>query len=296
MQRRSFLKTSSLALVGAGGIKSAPLKGKKKKGQSNLTLSLNAYSFNKPLLDGSMSLEELFLFAKKVGFAAVDLTAYYIPGYPKVPEDEILFKIKKMAFGMGMAISGTGVRNDFTHSDAEQLTNEINHVKEWTVAAAKLGAPHIRVFDGRGTPAGNARSNMKRQVINMFRKCANYASEYGVTVGFQNHNNFIKTTPDILEVMEAVESEWFGLMLDIGSVVGSDPYQDIEKLMPYAVSWQVKENVLTGNGSTPTDFKKLMSIIRQHQYQGYFPLETLGDGDPKKKVRKLYQKITELIG
>ena len=71
--------------------------------------------------------------------------------------------------------------------------------------------------------------------------------------------------------------------------------RDIEKLLPYVITWQVKENVRTKNGTSPTDFTKLMEIVREHHYSGYFPLETLGEGDPKKKVTKLYRKVTKLM-
>lgn len=295
MERRTFLKSSSIAVAGVGGLKTMQLNRNKPKETISFSHSLNAYSFNKQLLEGSMSLQELFRYAKLTGFAAVDLTAYYIAGYPELPDDDILYGIKKMAYGMGMAISGTGVRNDFTVSDAGQLTNELNLVKEWIIAATKMGAPHIRVFAGRGTPAENDRPNVKIQVIQAMQECADFASDFGVTVGFQNHNDAIKTTSDIIEVLESVKSDWFGLMLDIGSIVGSDPYGDIQRLIPYATSWQVKENILSGSKLIPTDFEKLIQIVQLHRYQGYFPLETLGEGNPRKKVRKLYQNVTRAM-
>jgi hypothetical protein len=54
---------------------------------------------------------------RSVGFEGVDITGYYLKGYPVVPDDEYLFKVKRMALRLGLEISGTGVRNDFTISD-----------------------------------------------------------------------------------------------------------------------------------------------------------------------------------
>lgn len=292
MLRRSFLKTSSVALVGMGGIQTIHVENRGKD-QINPTLSLNAYSFNKPLLNGEMGLDELFLFAVQTGFKAVDLTAYYIPGYPEVPEDEVLFGIKKMAFRLGLSISGTGVRNDFTVPDARELDDHINLVKNWIVAASRLGAPLVRVFVGRQSPAGISRDAIKTQVIRAFRECSDFAAEYGVMVAFQNHNDFIKSTAEVLEIVKAVDSEWFGLMLDIGSIPGPDPYVDIAQLIPYAITWQVKEKVMTAHGAVSTDFAKLIQIVTRHQYHGYFPLETLGEGNPRKKVKALFQAVTK---
>jgi sugar phosphate isomerase/epimerase len=291
MYRRTFLKTSSLACL--SGIAKPGLPGKVYDGKISPALCLNAYSFNRMLLNDEMSLKELFLFAAQTGFVGVDLTAYYIPDYPEVPEDKILFGIKRMAFRHGLAITGTGVRNDFTLDDPEQRTKQIDLVKNWIVAAAKLGAPYVRVFAGRESPQGHTREEIKSWIKEAFRECADFASSYGVMVAFQNHNDFIVTTEDIIDIMENVHSDWFGLMLDIGSLPSIDPYREIEELIPYAVTWQVKEQVKTNDSSVPTDFGKLMHIVDKQKYQGFFPLETLGEGNPRIKIQALYKQVME---
>ena len=291
MYRRTFLKTSSLACM--AGFAKPEKPGMGEDGKIRPAISLNAYSFNRMLLDNKMSLKELFQFTAETGFMGVDLTAYYIPGYPEVPEDKTLFDIKRMALLQGLALTGTGVRNDFPSADPEIRAKEIDLVKNWIVAAAKLGAPYVRVFAGGDSPEGHTRDEIKSWVIDALQECADFASSYGVMVTFQNHNDFIVATEDIIDIMERINSEWFGLMLDIGSLPVPDPYKDIEKLIRYAVTWQVKENVTTNEGSVPTDFARLMKIVNENNYQGFFPLETLGEGDPRKKVPVLYKQVTE---
>jgi hypothetical protein len=88
-----------------------------------------------------------------------------------------------------------------------------------------------------------------------------------------------------------VNSEWLGLNLDIGSFRQSDPYEEIEKSVQYAVTWQLKENVWIDGKETPTDFVKLLRIIRESGYRGYLPVETLGAGDPYKKIPALLDEI-----
>jgi sugar phosphate isomerase/epimerase len=294
MKRRSFIKTSSAALVGAGTL-GRPNEEIRILSTYCPTLSLNAYSFNEALLDGSMSLEQLFLFAAETGFAAVDLTAYYIPGYPAAPSDELIYEIKRKAFRKGISFSGTGVRNDFTLKDPEKLDQQIEHVKEWIIAASKLGAPNIRVFDGKSTAGGRAADPIRKQVVDAFRECAVFGSKYGVNVAFQNHHDFTVNTADIIDIIKRVDFDWFGLMLDTGSVSGADPYLEIEKLIPYAVSWQLKEKIRVDGESVPVDIPKLMSIIHKGGYQGFLPLETLGEGDPKEKVQHLFREVSKYL-
>jgi len=260
-----------------------------------VSLSLNAYSFNRQLRAGEMSLEQLFRFAKDTGFQGVDLTAYYIPGYPEVPGDEVLYSIKKMAFRLGLALTGTGVRNNFTLADPERRKQERQLVKNWIVGAAKLGVPHVRIFDGTARPEGYSREAITAWVIADMKACASYGEEYGVMVSYQNHNNFTSNAQQVVGIMEQIDSHWFGLMLDIGSLPEGDVYQEIERLIPYATTWQIKELVETGGKKIRTDFKKLMQIIHRSGYRGYLPLETLGAGDPYQKVKALFQEVNDLL-
>jgi hypothetical protein len=47
--------------------------------KGNLKISLNAFSFDKPLRAGTMTLDDLLEYCAKTGFDGVDLTGYYFP-------------------------------------------------------------------------------------------------------------------------------------------------------------------------------------------------------------------------
>src|SRR6185295_3759193 len=115
---------------------------------NGLKTSLNAYSFNASFVNGSMTIEDMIAFCAANGFDGVDITGYYFKGYPQVPADEYLFNIKRKAFGLGIEISGTGVRNDFTIADKSKREQEVALVKNWIEVAAKIGAPVVRIFAG----------------------------------------------------------------------------------------------------------------------------------------------------
>jgi hypothetical protein len=61
------------------------------------------------------------------------------------------------------------------------------------------------------------------------------------------------------------------------------------------VTWQIKENVWIDGKETPTDFVKLFRIIKKSGYRGYLPIETLGAGDPYKKVPALLENVLKAI-
>ena len=298
MDRRRFL-TRSASLVAAASIPEAVVPatvGVKRESGVKLKLALNAYSFDAPLRQGRMTLEDVVHLCARHGVDALDATAYYFPGYPQVPPDESIYDFKRTAFVNGVAISGTGVRNDFATADAAARNNDVQMVKNWIVVASKLGAPVIRVFSGSARPSGYSFDEALAWMVADFKECAAFGEQHGVVVALQQHNDFLKTAAETIRVIEAVGSDWFACILDIGSLRSGDPYAEIEKLVPYAVSWQIKEYVGRYGKEEATDLAKIKAIIDRAGYRGYVPLEALGAGDPQVKVAKFLEKIRRVFG
>jgi sugar phosphate isomerase/epimerase len=293
IDRRKFLGRSA-GLVAAAAIP-APARVARESGVK-LKLGLNAYSFDRPLREGSMTLADAVLFCAQHGVDALDPTGYYFPGYPKIPADEYIYNLKRTAFVNGVAISGTGVRNNFAVADVAARNNDVRMVKDWIVVASKLGAPVIRVFSGGAPPTGQSFDETLKWMVADFKECAAFGQQHGVMVALQQHNDFLKTAAETIRVIDAVGSDWFGCILDIGSLRSGDPYAEIEKLVPYAVSWQIKENVGRDGKDEPTDLAKIKAIIDRSGYRGYVPFEALGGGDPRVKVATFLEKIRQAFG
>lgn len=265
-------------------------------GNSKLKMSLNAFSFNDLLMDKTMSLDDLLEICAEMGFGGIDITAYYFPGYPKVPDDNYLYHIKRKAFRLGLDITGTGVRNDFTEPDKNKRADHVTLVKNWVDAAAKLGAPVLRIFAGTQSPKGYTRSQILEWMIHDVEDCVSYGKQKGVIVAIQNHNDFIQTADEANEFIEKINSEWFGLILDTGSYRVHDPYDEIAKSAKYAVNWQIKEHVFVNGAEVAADIPRLIKIVKAAGYRGYIPIETLGPGDPKPKVTALFNQVLKAIG
>ncbi len=260
-------------------------------GRSRVRIGLNSYSFNEPLRAGSMTLSDVVRFCAEHRIGGLDATGYYFPGYPKTPPADYVRALKREAFVNGVTIFGTGVRNDFSVADAAARANDVRMVKEWIEVAAALGASVIRVFSGRTVPAGYSFDQTLAWMVSDFKECAEHGRRHGVVVGLQNHNDFLKTADETIRVAKGVNSEWFGVILDVGSLRQGDPYGEIEKLAPYAVSWQLKEKVGYGAKEAPTDLRRVKAIVDKAGYRGFLPIETLGPGDAKVKVAKFLEQV-----
>lgn len=298
--RRTFLKTavagvpfvaavtgpSVVAVAGAGPAK-----------QSHIRLSCNLYSFNEPLMSGQMTLDQVLTFCAELGFDAVDPTGYYFPNYPALPDDRYVYQIKRNAFRLGLDISGTGVRNDFTLPDPTRRKAEVELVRKWVGVAARLGAPVLRVFAGTGKelPTGYNREEVTGWVIDAVRECVNYGAKEGVMIVLQNHADFIQNADQLLQLVRGVNSEWLAVNLDVGSFKTGDPYAQIAQAAPHAATWQIKENLFVDGQEVETDLSRIMRIVRESGYRGYLPIETLGKGDPREKVPVFYEKVKKAM-
>jgi sugar phosphate isomerase/epimerase len=315
LPRRDFLAGSAallpLALAPAAlAAGPAPIR---RAGGAFLKTSLNAYSFSDLLLANQkdprqgLDLFRLCDYCAEQGFEAIDPTGYFFRGYPAAPDDAYLYAFKRHAFDRGLAISGTGVRNDFTAADPAVRREGILRVKAWVGVAAKLGAPVLRVFVDCQQPfktwqaaSGNApRERVEDWIVAAVRECAEHAAGHGVILGLQNHGDFVATGAQHLRLLERVDHSWVGAIVDTGKYVTEDPYADIALVTPHAVNWQVKESPWGRADKPPTDLRRLVGIIRRGGYRGYLPIETLPTGrkeyDPYALVARFHADLRAAI-
>ncbi len=297
MQRRSFLFQSA-AILAAASVARATGKVARRRG-TRLKLGLNAYSFNRELMSGEMTMDEVIDFCAEHSIDGVDMTGYYFAGYPEVPSDEVIYNLKRKAFLNGVTISGTGVRNDFALTDASSRKGQIGLVKGWVDVTAKLGADVLRVFSGRQVAEGSTFDKTLEWMVPAFQECAEYAGERGVILGLQHHDDFLKTADETIRLVDAVGSEWFSVVLDVGSLRVHDVYEEIEKLVPYAATWQVKEEVWYGEKAVPIDLPRLKGVIDKAGYRGFLPFEALGRDASvearKKTVARFLGQVREVF-
>ena len=281
-----------------GGMAAAALEGAtggevKRRAGSRIKIGLNAYSFNRPLMAGTMTIPDVIDYCAQQEIDGVDLTGYYFKGYPNAPSDEVIYSIKRAAFLNGVTITGTGVRNDFALTDPSSRRGHIQLVKDWVDVAAKLGSDMVRVFSGREHPKGYTFEQVLEWMVPAFQECAEYGAKRGVIVGLQHHDDFLKTAEQTIRVVDLVKSEWFSVILDVGSLRQGDPYAEIEKLLPYASNWQVKEHVWYGTKKVEIDLPRIRKIIDKVGYRGFTPIEALGEGDPRAIVTAFLGKVRQ---
>ncbi len=289
--RRNILKGLGLMplMLTTSWIKGKPITISKPR----VRFSVNAYSFNDELRNGTMTLGDMMDFAADIGLDAVDLTGYYFAGYPGIPPDQVLYKLKRKALKLGLDISWTGVRNNFVNPDAEARKSDLDIIRSWMVVSAKLGAPIMRIFAGKGEHEGFTKDQVKEWLVEELKICAQYGAENGVLPVLQHHNDFLFTSDEVIDILKRVDSYWLGLILDIGSLRQGNPYEEIAKLAPYADYWFIKEFVYRNGQSESVNMNKLSKIIYRTGYSGYVSFESLSEGDPKEIIAQMYTSFKD---
>ncbi len=304
--RRHFIRSAALwplgvaAALGQRDVSAAGQQPVPRVGGPRLKISLNAYSFNAALTPPAgggkpaTTLFDLLEFCARENFDGIDPTGYYFPDYPRVPPDSFIYDFKRRAFHLGIAITGTGVRNNFAQPDRAKRAADVQLVKDWIEVAAKLGAPVVRVFAGAES-ARHSRADVAEWMAADLKVCADHGKRYGVLIGIQNHGDFLKTSDQVLEILKMVGSDWCGVVVDTGNFQTGDPYQEIGRVVPHAVNFQIKESPYGNASPVRTDLKKLVAVIRAGGYRGYLPIETLvAPGQPYDPFVKVPQFLREV--
>lgn len=281
MKKHSLCLFFLLLILDMGTVNSQELNSQKP--ETNIKITLNAYSFNDMLVGKNqpnnkptLNLFQLLDWCATQNIEAVDLTGYYFENYPNVPSDEYIYALKLKAFKLGIDISGTGIRNNFASPDPAVRAAGVELAKKYIIVAEKLGAPVLRLFAGE-IPKGyeNKWDEVAGWMIECYKECAAFGEKHGVIIGIQNHGDMIQTAEQHIKIWKAVNSKWAGLILDTGNYRVEDPYADIASVIPYTCNWQVKESVYEIGNPIKTDCAKLMKIVKSSGYRGYLPIETL---------------------
>ncbi|MGH7222143.1 MAG: sugar phosphate isomerase/epimerase family protein [Gemmataceae bacterium] len=297
--RRQFLHSSLLAgsglVLGAGT--AAAIEPIRRTGPAHLRLSIAAYSFRQALNLKSkpkpaMTLDDFIDLAAGMDLDAVELTAYYFP----TTTPDYLAHLKGRCTRLGLDVSGTAVGNDFCVADPEKLRKQIDSVKQWIEHSVRLGAKTMRIFAGN-VAKDDTEEKARPRCVAAIQEACDHAAKYGLYLALENHGGITGTAEQILALVKAVKHDWFGVNLDTGNFRTADPYSDLEKVAPYAVTVQVKTEIQRRGmkKKEDADLKRLIDILRAVRYRGYVALEYEAAEDARTAVPRHIEALKKLV-
>jgi sugar phosphate isomerase/epimerase len=302
--RREILKAipAAAAVAVTSAVPAGAVPPISRTGKPHLRLGLAAYSMRDHLtgkLPPAMDLHAFIDKAAEWEVDAVELTSYYFPrDFERGPggfDSAYVAGLKRHCHLAGLDISTTPIRNTFTYPAGPEREKEIAHVKRWLDVAAELGSPAIRIFAGdaqKGQPEAEARRNC----VESIGACVDHAARRGVMIALENHHGVVAGPDGLLEIVRAVESDWFGVNLDSGNFRTEDPYADLARIVPYAVTAQVKVEMQKGDGTKyEADLGRVIRLLKDGGYRGYATLEYEAAEAPLAAVPRHLERLRDLL-
>lgn len=272
-----------------------------------IKLSVSSYSywhFKKE----KYPIEKVIDEAAKVGVEGIDILHRQMES----EDNAYIQKLKKHAFVNGIAFTCLSIHQSFVSPDKEFLAKEIAHTKKCIELAARMGIPCLRLNSGRWGTIKSFDELMKARgvepilpgyteddgfkwCIDSIQQCLPTAEQHGVLLALENHWGLCSTPEGQLRIKKAIDSPWLGIMMDTGNFL-EDPYSKLEMLAPYTNFVQAKTYYGGGEWySLDLDYKRIISILRKVNYQGYISLEFEGKEDAATAVPKSIDMLREAM-
>ncbi|MCJ7694179.1 MAG: sugar phosphate isomerase/epimerase [Anaerolineaceae bacterium] len=126
-----------------------------------------------------------------------------------------------------------------------------------------------------------------KALAKMFKKAVKVAEDQGVKLAVENHIDF--TSEEILQLLEQVDSPYFGLNFDTGNFLRllDDPVKGMEKLAPYVLATHVKD-LMPDKNASPSDWfffagvpvgrglinnQALAQLLKEADFKGFLAVE-----------------------
>ena len=153
--------------------------------------------------------------------------------------------------------------------------------------AVAIGADVMRVVGSSLMFRHEPHGPQIEALVKMFKKAVKVAADLGVKLAVENHIDF--TSDEILQLLNEVNSDYFGLNFDTGNFLRllDDPIRGMEKLAPYVLATHVKD-LMPDKHARPTDWhffagvpvgqglidnKALAQLLHKANFKGFLAVE-----------------------
>lgn len=312
MNRRHFVKNSSqaslaLALLGLAACKNNPSDKADQNTPTKLPnaspffkLSLAQWSIHRMIREGDLSPYDFAAKAKAWGFEGLEYVSQLYTNEINSFDNEmdgintVVARLKQESDKHGltnliMMVDLPGDEGALCHPDPEVRIAAIQNHHKWIDATAGLGCHSTRVnlFGTRD------RDQWKALATESLTALCEYGKEQGVNIIVENHGWLSSDAALLAEVMTAVNMDNCGTLPDFGNfcverdgegnwggdcIKEYDRYQGTKELMPFAKGVSAKSHNFNVEGEeTATDYKKMLTIVKDAGYTGFIGVEYEGD-------------------
>jgi sugar phosphate isomerase/epimerase len=241
-----------------------------------------------------------------------------------------LGKVKDRLQQHGLVMPMLCCSPDFTQPDPALLNAEIEREKRMIELTAFFEGKFCRVLSGQRYP-GLSREAGVAQVVRVLKSLLPFAEKHGVGLTMENHYKdsfwrypeFAQKMDVFLEIVEQIDSPWFGVNYDPSNTVlaGEDPIELLNRIKHRVVSMHASDRYLTSGtiedlrkeeneigyasrlahgvvGKGLNDYDAIFAILREVEFDSWISIEDGMNGmdELRESVRFLRSKIERYFG
>lgn len=221
-----------------------------------MKIGVSSYSFVRLVREGIMTTLDVPAKAKEMGFEAVEFSSFALPeGETK---ESLAPKVLEACQAAEIPVASYTVGADFLNGSGGDLGAEVERVKAEVDIAKVLGVPTMRHDATRGygpeKHAGRSFDAALPRLAKGIREVTEYAADLGVKTTIENHGFFCQDSPRVEKLINEVNRDNFGVLIDIGNFLcaDDDPAEACGLLAPYAFHLHAKDfHVKPGSAIDP---------------------------------------------
>ena len=307
MKRRKFNKiVSSLSsgIILSNGYSCSNLNKVDKYG-----ISLAQWSLHKMIkIDKTLNPIDFAQKSKELGFDAIEyVSTLYRPILEKLSIKEMTKKLinKSKEHDVKNLLIMVDDEGNLSSSNLSEIKEAIDKHKRWIEMASKLECHSVRVnLEGE-----DQLNKWKDNSIKGLSLLSEFASNYNVNIIVENHGGNSSIGKELAEVIKNVNLDNCGTLPDFGNFcikrkngslydgpcdIEYDKYEGMRDLMPYAKAVSAKSYDFDPFGNETTiDFKKMMDIVDEFNYNGYLGIEYEGNNHSEINGIELTKKLIQ---
>jgi len=307
MKRRKFNKiVSSLSsgIILSNGYSCSNLNKVDKYG-----ISLAQWSLHKMIkIDKTLNPIDFAQKSKELGYDAIEyVSTLYRPILEKLSIKEMTKKLinKSKEHDVKNLLIMVDDEGNLSSSNLSEIKEAIDKHKRWIEMASKLECHSVRVnLEGE-----DQLNKWKDNSIKGLSLLSEFASNYNVNIIVENHGGNSSIGKELAELIKNVNLDNCGTLPDFGNFcikrkngslydgpcdIEYDKYEGMRDLMPYAKAVSAKSYDFDPFGNETTiDFKKMMDIVDEFNYNGYLGIEYEGNNHSEINGIELTKKLIQ---
>ncbi|MDM5328658.1 sugar phosphate isomerase/epimerase family protein [Neobacillus sp. CF12] len=228
---------------------------------------------------GNESLEDSLKRLKKYGYQGVELA-----GEPySIDVEETKELLKKYELECSTICGIYTPERDLSSSNDEIRKNAVEYVKNSVDLAKTLNASTVIVVPtrvGKLGPETTLEEEWNNAVLSV-KEAGLYAKEQGITLAIEALNRYetylVNNLTLALRFVEEVNVEGVGIMADLFhmSIEERSMTESIKKISRYLAHVHIADNTREAAGLGQTDFRPVISLLKELGYKGYITMEFL---------------------